>query len=203
MKDWTTEVQNRLRTLIDEQGGISSFARYIGLSKQVVGFWYNGNRTPDVKNLVLISEKCNVYVDWLIGNLPQEMRTIELDKRIAQKYTGLSDGAIQVLKQLTETKPKEESGEVEDIVLEGNSLTLSLISHMIEDERFLDVVQQVKDAISFSSKVENEKTIQSAGIRFYADLSGIDLKEVHTYKALKQMDGIITDLIQDGYEKEM
>ena len=51
------------------QGGRDSaeFARFLGLSRQTVWFYLNGDRIPNALRLKSIAEKCNVSADWLLG----------------------------------------------------------------------------------------------------------------------------------------
>ena len=45
----------------------TEFAEFLGISRQTVGFYWNGDRAPDAVTLTKISEKCNVSSDWLLG----------------------------------------------------------------------------------------------------------------------------------------
>lgn len=66
--------QDRLSELVIEYPTTTAFAEYIGISRQTVGFWLNGNRVPDANSLVTIAKKMNVSTDWLLG-LTEEKRT--------------------------------------------------------------------------------------------------------------------------------
>lgn len=65
--------QNRLpiirERLIKLQGNMSNvdFAKKIGLSRQTVGFYINGDRIPDAETLKQICVRCNVSADYVIG----------------------------------------------------------------------------------------------------------------------------------------
>lgn len=60
------ELRARLREL---QGNMSvtDFADKLGLSRQTVGFYLNGNRIPDSETLIQICNACQVSADWLLG----------------------------------------------------------------------------------------------------------------------------------------
>lgn len=45
----------------------SEFARFIGISRQSIGFYESGSRLPDASTIRLICDKCNVSADWLLG----------------------------------------------------------------------------------------------------------------------------------------
>ena len=75
----------------------TEFADFLGLSRQTVGFYCNGDRLPDVITLKQIADRCGVTTDWLLGhNTPSS----ESDVCIASAVTGLSRDAILKLKNL-------------------------------------------------------------------------------------------------------
>lgn len=45
----------------------TEFADFLGISRQTVGFYCNGDRVPDALTLVKIAKKCEVSSDWLLG----------------------------------------------------------------------------------------------------------------------------------------
>lgn len=45
----------------------AAFAYALGISRQTVGFYCNGDRLPDCVTLRHIAEECQVSVDWLLG----------------------------------------------------------------------------------------------------------------------------------------
>lgn len=56
----------RFRQLQGEMSN-TEFADSLGISRQTVGFYCNGDRVPDAVTLVKIAEKCKVSADWLLG----------------------------------------------------------------------------------------------------------------------------------------
>lgn len=56
----------RFRELQGEQSN-TEFAEFLGISRQTVGFYCNGDRVPDAVTLIKIAEKCGVSADWLLG----------------------------------------------------------------------------------------------------------------------------------------
>lgn len=57
---------NRFRALRGDRDN-TEFAKFLGISRQTVGFYYNGDRIPDAMMLKEIAEKCDVSADWLLG----------------------------------------------------------------------------------------------------------------------------------------
>lgn len=79
--------QEKFREL---QGELSNteFAAFLGLSRQTVGFYCNGERIPDALGIRDIAQKCGVPSDWLLGltEIPTENYTT---RRISE-ITGIS-----------------------------------------------------------------------------------------------------------------
>lgn len=79
----------------------TEFAEFLGLSRQTVGFYCNGDRIPDALGLKEIAEKCNVSADWLLGL--SDVKTLDIDARLICEKTGLSERLIScVIKTKTE-----------------------------------------------------------------------------------------------------
>lgn len=81
-------LRERLNELL---GGMSSteFAKKIGLSRQTVGFYLNGDRIPDSETLLQICEKCGVSADWLLG-LAKEKTSIQVIEGVNEMTAELS-----------------------------------------------------------------------------------------------------------------
>ena len=88
----------RFRKLQGEQSN-TEFAEFLGISRQTVGFYWNGDRVPDAVTLVKIAEKCDVSADWLLG-LSKE-RTVNGELAQAARYTGVPAKSIEILHQLS------------------------------------------------------------------------------------------------------
>ena len=60
------DFRERFREL---QGDMSNteFAELLGMTRQTVGFYCNGDRIPDALGIKEIAQKCNVSTDWLLG----------------------------------------------------------------------------------------------------------------------------------------
>ena len=58
--------RDNLRELMGDLS-VTDFAQKIGLSRQTVGFYLNGDRIPDCETLVQICSKCDVSADYLLG----------------------------------------------------------------------------------------------------------------------------------------
>lgn len=56
----------RFRELQEDRSN-TEFAEFLGISRQTVGFYCNGDRIPDALGLKEVAEKCEVSTDWLLG----------------------------------------------------------------------------------------------------------------------------------------
>lgn len=77
----------------------TEFAEFLGISRQTVGFYWNGDRVPDAITLIKIAKKCEVSADWLLG-LSNE-KEMNGDLAQAARYTGLPAKSIEILHQLS------------------------------------------------------------------------------------------------------
>lgn len=74
------------------------FGKKLGLSRQTVGFYRNGDRIPDALGLRDIAQKCDVSTDYLLGLT--DCPAVDDKERAACEYTGLYQTSIQYLHDL-------------------------------------------------------------------------------------------------------
>ena len=86
--------KERFRVLQGERSN-TEFAEFLGMSRQTVGFYYNGNRIPDALGIRDIAEKCGVSADWLLGL--SNIRSTDGEIKQVCKYTGLNQAALDNL----------------------------------------------------------------------------------------------------------
>lgn len=113
----------------------TEFAYFLGISRQTVGFYYNGNRVPDALTLVKIAQKCNVSADYLLGLSDSKATEAEI-KQICNS-TGLSESAVEFLHSICEHEKQ-----------------LDVISSVISHSSFpiiVDYILELEDA-----KIETE-----------------------------------------------
>ena len=70
----------------------TDFAAFLGMSRQTVGFYLNGNRIPDALTLIRIAEKCGVSSDYLLGLT--DIRTPNIEIKSIAEQTGLSEELV-------------------------------------------------------------------------------------------------------------
>lgn len=116
--------KERLNSLLGECS-VTEFAKTLGISRQTLGFYLNGDRIPDIETLTQICERCSVSADWLLGlsNEPSP----DMDFQAISKKLGLGEDAVKRINKM-------EPGERE------------LINRMINHIDFWDVIGQLKEA---------------------------------------------------------
>lgn len=138
----------------------TAFAKALGYSQQTVNYWLNGKRVPDAPNLIEISKKMDVSMDWLLGlsDVPSPDTSI----RAAADYTGLSQRAVETLhrKNFAEgifTSDDEESIEIHHLIdllissPEGQNFLLNAVGYFTSNtsDIFVDDEKISADRIRF------------------------------------------------------
>ena len=133
--------KERFNKLAEGYKNYTAFADAIGLSRQSVNFWLNGDRTPDAESLKMISQKLNVSVDWLLGL--SDIRKPDPSLAAAASYTGLLEETAENIRKVSLTDPKAQIG---INVLLGNDFI-----------NLLELCTQIVDAISAKGRIPEIK----------------------------------------------
>lgn len=96
----------------------TEFAKYLGISRQTVGFYSSGERIPDALGLLQIAEKCNVSADWLLGR--SEENAFDDDAQRVNRLTGLSKKAFRNLS-----------------LVKGHHPNIDVVNFLLEDKELL------------------------------------------------------------------
>lgn len=87
----------RLRKLLAETNTTQPMlAAAVGVSRQAVGQWKDGNTVPDILDCQKIADYFKVPIDYLLGRT--EVRSLEIDIRAASEFTCLSEQCLNILK---------------------------------------------------------------------------------------------------------
>ena len=131
----------------------TEFAEFLGISRQTVGFYCNGDRIPDAMTLKQIAEKCKVSADWLLGL--SGTRSTDVDIQQICKKTGLSEKAANVLLALGEETQEEYDG----ISL---PLHIDVVNRLVSWPDFIILLKQIMDLKPFNSIIEEtaKKSLQ-------------------------------------------
>lgn len=102
-------LRERLNELMGELS-TTEFADKVGVSRQTMGFYLNGDRIPDSATLMLICKSCNVSSDWLLGftedpkRQPSAADDLHLSCEALEQLRHFSHEQKQVLEKLFRTK---------------------------------------------------------------------------------------------------
>lgn len=88
----------RFRELQGERSN-KEFSDFLGISRQTVGFYCNGDRIPDALGIKTIAEKCGVSADWLLGL--SDTKVLDGELKQVCNYIGLNEKSVQRLHWLT------------------------------------------------------------------------------------------------------
>lgn len=83
---------------IKGQMSVTDFAEKLGLSRQTIGFYLNGDRIPDIQTLRQICEECNISADYLLGL--SDVKSSNSDIQTAVEITGLSECSISSIQAM-------------------------------------------------------------------------------------------------------
>lgn len=142
--------RDNLRELMGDLS-VTDFAQKLGLSRQTVGFYLNGNRIPDCETLVQICNKCEVSANWLLGLSESKSP----DPKVAEimQYTGLSEKSVTVLHgAVTEPSAKASLDGLNLLIEKGDLLSTSA------------KVQEIICAIQSDAKIREYSFLASVDI---------------------------------------
>lgn len=87
----------RFRKKVTENGGVTAVAKLTGISRTTINYWFQGTRSPDMDNLMVLCDKLNVSADYLLGRVEEFNATDDEMVRHITEYTGLSNRTIEKL----------------------------------------------------------------------------------------------------------
>lgn len=139
-KDRFPEFRERFRELQGTRTN-TEFADFLGMSRQTVGFYCNGDRVPDAIGVRDIAKKCDVSADWLLGL--SDTKTFDGEFRQVCNFTKLSEDAVKFLKYIADN-PEEPKSDMLPLVL----------SLILENYRFLQILGGIALACNLEYKYD-------------------------------------------------
>lgn len=90
----------RLRDLMEKNNTTQpQLAEAVGVSRQAVGQWQNGNTVPDILDFQKVADYYNVSADYLLGR--SESRSNDKDLKDVADYLGISDLSAIFIQDIT------------------------------------------------------------------------------------------------------
>lgn len=159
--------RERLRLLMGNASN-TEFAKTIGISRQTLGFYLNGDRIPDCETLAQICQKCNVSSNWFLGlSNDMAMKSHSVDE------LGLSPQSVNALLGI---RAHEDASEI----LEGLNMFLEGPGTAFLAQKIKRAKDYVQSELSFSKhSLRNEYDPNESGLPYsdFMDMNDIDLAE--------------------------
>ena len=133
----------RLRELLAETNTTQpTLAAAVGVSRQAVGQWKDGNTVPDILDFQKIADYFKVSTDYLLGR--SDVRSLDTGKRAVSELTGLSEQCIDILN--TSLKSHDNKSICK--------LTSSFVVELCDKNYFLNKILCIIDITSSNKAVE-------------------------------------------------
>lgn len=127
-KNYSLVFPIRLRELIDEKKvSQQEVADYVGVKRQTIAQWKDGKTAPDIYNFQKLAQYFEVPYEYLLG----ESDSKEKENLYLEEALGLSDEAIQTLRQANTERKKEFPYSM-------------LLSQILGDKRFMEILEKIR-----------------------------------------------------------
>lgn len=170
-----TDLAKRLDGLITD---VNALKNYLGISAQAINQYRLGISRPSIENLCKIADYYNVTTDYLLGRT--EVKTIDENIITAAKTTGLTENALQKIKQSNlkgEYSYLINCGYLEDIAHCISLYKEHLLSVYLEDYKSKIAAEKAKKDGAVFVDLHIERSRNDAERRGYkADLIELALK---------------------------
>lgn len=196
-KRYHTIFADKLKVLLDEKDKqgitLSAIAKELGITRQSLAQYRDGNNIPDINVLQRMTEYFKVSADYLITDT--EIRTPDVDFIAACEYTGLSEDAMDFITSINFRI--DNAGEV---------TAHQIVSEIITSDLFYMAVRDIMNAIELCQKEQqcNDETKKGDNIDDIINMlekNGLacceyrDLAEKHAQSAYAAFKPIIDDVI--------
>lgn len=144
VKDDAPEYGKRIARILNEKDCAVTqaiLAKEAGISTGAMSNLIHGVNTPSIDVIQRIAKFLNVSVDYLLGNT--DIKTPNIKLQAIEKYTGLSEQAIQIFKDISSWSSKSHnpnfSKGVNDFICSGHFV--QLIMQYIAYKRAVEIVE--------------------------------------------------------------
>jgi len=154
----------RLRLLFDEtRTSQAVLAEYIGVSRQAISQWSNGNTTPDCFNFKKLAEYFNVPLEYLYGETDSR---IQANIRLADELA-LSDEAIATIIAMKDAPHFDPN--------DSDSPTkCEILSDIIASTKFGEMMEYIQRAII---EYQNHECAADRDVGTIPDVLGVEYEE--------------------------
>ena len=139
----------------------TEFADFLGISRQTVGFYCNGDRIPDAQILRDIAKKCNVSSDWLLGLT--DIRNPDTNIAFALQCLGLSDSSAKTLlaiKKDIDSEDVPQNAKLLPSTLDKFLSNSNIIILLLRLQSYIDVYKKVISYNEFGFRDEYAKCLE-------------------------------------------
>ena len=191
-------------------------ANKIGVTRQVISQYANGNTIPNIDKLVLIADFFKVSADYLLG-LSQGFSTDD-ELKFVCKYTGLIEKAIQFLNMIKQNADLENKG---NINLKYSTYRLEILNDFFINEKFDKLMLEMFKHYELSDRLieinrkslENITELEKVFYNTYGELKGlkkedmgyyqeiVDVQELSLFKSQKIFVEILENRYKCAYKK--
>ncbi len=133
---YTSPFAKRLRAVLEETNTTQQvLADKLGIKRQTVSNYCNGNAQPNLERLVEISKYFNVPTDYLLGKV--DAKTPDITIRQICEYTGLSEDVVNKLWGIKNGADMEFISILSRVLEHGNFVKLlgAIQSHVLNFNR--------------------------------------------------------------------
>jgi transcriptional regulator with XRE-family HTH domain len=177
----------RLRELMKEKGvKQAALAKVIEMRPQTVSLYTTGQSVPDVNTLRKMSEFFGVSADWLIG-CAGAVKTVDENAAAAEKYTGLSETAIELLHSISGQREKMA---LISALIENGVFQKSILDDLIE----LEKVQMAVDLDRFGVTSSGECPMGNKKCTAHYLIDSFEYFSVLEYRISREF-GLVVDEI--------
>ncbi len=178
---------------------ITEFADMLGLTRQTVGYYINGDRIPDSEKLLQICQRCDVSADYLLGLTSDPKRTPSVMDELA-----LSETSVNWLKNV---KAGHIYGGHYDInwLFESKSFSAlidSIFSYICANAA-TDIYRKARKQIlppSFYDLIADGYTFEAASAKVYSECPSNEEREELSKKLWEELDALAISYInQNNY----
>ena len=145
----------RLRKLMEVTSTTQTMlSSAVGVTRQTISLYCNGQNTPDIDTFVSIADYFNVSTAYLLGR--SDVASTNIDTQIAGKMTGLSDHAISKLYNWSELVTEIDSDGIAVERVRENSPPNEL-NELISHHRFHEMIYLIRSLSYIELMKENKE----------------------------------------------